>query len=59
MTKYVIKTNSGFYFRGGVSGYQFTTEITQAFKYDFMTLAIADATSLLELSPSAYTIEAV
>jgi len=55
-TQYVIKTASGFYYREGF-GSQWTFDVSQAHKYEFVTMANRDAIFNLDLAD--FTVELV
>lgn len=56
-TEYVIKTPLGLYYRSGSSGYQWTTEVSQAQRYEFMTMA--NYAAMIEFGLTDFTVEAV
>lgn len=60
-TKYIIKAIGGpydYYYKGNAE-YPWTTEIEQAYKYDFMTMANMDAVVKMGMAPHEYVVVAV
>lgn len=56
---FVIKTKNGYYYVGGVSGFQYTPILEEALQFKHITVAIGVATNILGLKLGEYEVRLV